>query len=150
MKYGRLLLLSFVCLASLSNAQQPAMSATAGLGPTNSFTFFVTFQDPMPEVNALNCTFSLATAVQPGQEDFRKSLTCTGAVNKTDETHYSSVVNIPVGVASGDYKLDNVVVSVGSAQRTYQGQNLPALSPVPINNPEHIKFSPIKKLDVKP
>jgi hypothetical protein len=151
MKYRAPLLLLALCLLSqLSNAQQPPMSASTGLGPNNSFTLFVTFQDAMPKIDALNCSFDIATPVQPGQEDYTRALNCTGAVTKIDETHYSTNVKIPVGIAGGGYKLAYITVAIGGAQRQYRGESLPTLTPVPITNSEHLKFSPIKKLETKP
>jgi hypothetical protein len=143
-------LLALFLLSQIAAAQQSGMSASTGLGPNNSFTLFVTFQDAMPKVDALNCTFNLATPVQPGQEDYTKALSCTGVATKIDETHYSTEVKIPVGIAGGGYKITYIIVAIGGAQRQYRGESLPTLAPVPITNPEHLKFSPIKKLETKP
>jgi hypothetical protein len=54
----------------LCDAQQPAISANAGLGPGNSFTLFVTFENPVPKIQNLNCAFQHQGTPKPGQEDF--------------------------------------------------------------------------------
>lgn len=151
MKYkAPLSLLALFILSQLSTAQQPAMSASTGLGPGNSFTLFVTFQDPMPKITSIGCDFRLTGAPQPGQEGFATTLNCTSAPKKSDDTHYSVEVGIPLGIAAGDYHLNEIDVSIDDARRPYNGANLPTPAPVQITNPAHLKFSPIKKLETKP
>ena len=60
LKYKMLLSFLVLCMmSSLSHAQQPSMSASTGLGPGNSFTLFITFQNPMPNVQGIGCAFAL-------------------------------------------------------------------------------------------
>lgn len=143
--------ITLLCLAApWANAQNSALSVSTGLGPRNSFTLFVTFQDPMPKIDRIACGFNLVGVPKPGQEDFAQGLNCTGNPKKSDDTHYSVEVGIPLGIAAGDYKLVRIDVGIGDASHRYEGQNLPTLAPVPISNPEHLRFSPIRKLEVKP
>ena len=145
-----LLVLALCIVASLTEAQQ-SMSANAGLGPGNSFTLFVTFEKPMPNLQSVSCAFGRQGAVQPGQENFVQSLSCSNPPTKDDDTHYRVKVDIPEDVAAGDYKIAWLnVTAVGGALHQYQGPDLPNLAPVAITNPKHLEFSPIKKLEVKP
>jgi hypothetical protein len=153
MKCKGLLLFLALCLVSLcSRAQQSSMSANAGLGPGNSFTLFITFQDPMPNIQGVVCSFQLQGEAKPGQAEFVKQLGCAGAPVKTDATHYQvKVGEIPGDIAEGAYKLMYINVSVdGEAVHSYSGANLPSLEPVVVKNPKHLEFSPIKKLETKP
>jgi len=145
-----LFLLAAVLGAQFLNAQQPAMSATTGLAAGNSFTLFVTFEDSMPKVDTIACYFSLVGNAKPGQEDFAKAFNCVGPPKKIDDTHYSAAVDIPRGTAEGDYRLSRVDVQLDSVNHIYDSQHLPSLSPVAVHNPEHLNFSPIKKLETKP
>jgi hypothetical protein len=104
----------------------------------------------MPKIDRIGCGFNLVGTPKPGQEDFSQALNCTGNPKKSDDTHYAVEVGIPLGIAAGDYKLVRIDIGIGDASHRYEGQNLPTLSPVPIRNPEHLKFSPIKKLEVRP
>jgi len=153
MKYTLLpLLLLATCLAPGSSyAQQAPLSASAGLGPGDSFTLFITFEDPMPNVVGAGCAFGLRGSAKPGQEDFVKSLRCTGSPVKDDDKHYHMKVAIPQDVAEGDYDLVWISVAVDAeTSHQYQAPQLPSLAPVKITNPKKLEFSPIKKLDVKP
>lgn len=145
------LLFLAMCLgSSLSNAQQPPMSANTGLGPGNSFTLFVVFQNPMPNVQGISCAFSLQGATKPGQEDFVRTLNCSGAPVKDDDTHYRvKVGDIPQNIAEGNYKVETIGVGVDGVGHSYQGSALPNLAPVAVSNPKHLEFSPIKKLEIK-
>lgn len=149
-KWLMLSLALFVVLP-LSQAQQSPMSANAGLGPGNSFTLFITFQNPMQHIQGIACTFQLQGTAKPGQEDFVKQLNCGGTPEKIDDTHYQEKVgDIPQDIAEGDYKLEyiNVVVD-GQAVHSYRGPALPNLAPVSVSNPKHLEFSAIKKLETK-
>ena len=147
---ARLLLLALCLLSQFSRAQQPSMSATTGLAPGNTFTLFVTFQDPMPKIDTLACSFHLVGPPKPGQENFGQGLSCSGT-KKEDDTHYHALVIVPSSaIAEGDYELREIDISIGSATRAYAAQNLPTLAPVHIHNSEHLDFSPIKKLETKP
>jgi hypothetical protein len=152
MKYkGPVLLLALCFVFPLSKAQQSSMSANAGLGPGNSFTLFITFQDPMPNVQGVACAFQLQGDPKPGQTDFVRQLSCAGAPIKIDATHYQiKVGDIPQDIAEGAYKLRFINVAVdGEAVHTYSGESLPSLDPVVVKNPKHLEFSPIKKLETK-
>ena len=147
-----LLLILIICFASaVGNAQNPpAMGATVGLGPGDTFTLFVTFKNPMPEIGALNCDFGLIGNRKPGQETFSTGINCTGEAKKEDDTHYRVEIGIPkAGIADGDYKLTDISVSIGTARRQYLANDLPDTPTVSIINHEHLKFSDIKKVDVK-
>lgn len=146
----RSIIVALLCLTSPFAIAQNPLSASTGLGPGNSFTLFVTLQDPMPKIGAIRCTFNLVGAPQLGQEDFNKGLNCTGAPKKSDDTHYSVEVGIPLGIAAGDYKLVEIQLAIDDASHRYADQSLPNLAPVAISNPEHLRFSPIKKLEIKP
>jgi hypothetical protein len=150
MKLTSLIVVLMLLAAPLAIAQTP-MSASAGLGPGNSFTLFVTFQDPMPKIDGIGCSFALAGSPKPGQEDFGKNVYCNGPPSKDDDTHYRVTVSIPPSnCAAGDYNVAEIDVVIGGVTHPYIGQNLPTLAPVPISNAAHLKFSPIKKLEVKP
>jgi hypothetical protein len=152
MSYKGLLLVLALCpISPLSNAQQPSMSAKTGLGPGNSFTLFVTFQNPMPKVQGIGCAFQLQGAAKPGQEDFEKQLRCSGSPIKDDDTHYRiKVGDIPQDIATGDYKIVWINVALDrEVGHQYEGSELPSLAPVAVSNPKQLEFSPIKKLDVK-
>jgi hypothetical protein len=69
MKLTSVIVVLMFLAAPLAIAQTP-ISASAGLGPGNSFTLSITFQDPMPKVDKINCSFALAGDPKPGQEDF--------------------------------------------------------------------------------
>jgi len=148
---GPMFFLALFVVLPLSNAQQSSMSANAGLGPGNSFTLFITFQNPMPSVQGIACFFQLQGTAKPGQEDFVKQLACAGDPVKIDATHYQvKVGDIPKDIAEGDYKLANINVTVdGQAVHSYSGPDLPSLAPVVVSNPKHLEFSPIKKLETK-
>jgi hypothetical protein len=152
MRYNALFLLLALCLLSqFSKAQQPSMSATTGLASGNTFTLFVTFQDPMPKIGTLACFFRLVGTPKAGQENFGQSLNCSGDPKREDDTHYSATVIVPSStIAEGNYELREIDISIGSATRPYNAQNLPTLAPVHIHNSEHLDFSPIKKLETKP
>jgi hypothetical protein len=151
MKYKAPLFLLAVLLGSqFLNAQQPAMSATTGLGPGNTFTLFITFQDPMPKIDGISCGFNLVGPPKPGQKEMNQVLNCTGAFKKIDDVHFSAPVTIPAGVAEGNYQLVRIDVDMDSANHRYENANLPTLAPVAVTNPENLKFSPIKKLETKP
>ena len=153
MKFKAPLSLLALCLLSqISNAQQTAvMSASTGLAPGNSFTLFVNFQDPMPKITAFQCNFTLVGTPQPGQENFARAVNCIGEPKKIDDTDYISQVGIPAsGIAGGDYKISSIDLYVGQAHSHYDGDSLPVLAPVRISNSEHLKFSPIKKLEIRP
>lgn len=146
-----LILLAFCILGPVSRAQQTPMSTNTGLGPGNSFTLFVTFQNPMPKVQGIGCAFQLQGAPRPGQEDFVRQLRCTGEPVKDDDTHYRVKVDIPEDVAAGAYTLAWVSVAVDNyAAHSYSGPELPSLAPISISDPKHLEFSPIKKLETKP
>jgi hypothetical protein len=152
LKYKMLLLFLALCVMSpLLNAQQPPMSATTGLGPGNSFTLFVTFQNPMPTVQGIGCAFNLEGAAKPGQEDFARQLRCSGTPVRDDDTHYRvKVGDFPQDIAAGDYKIQWISVAVDAeVAHQYQGSELPNLAPVAVSNPRHLEFSPIKKLEIK-
>jgi hypothetical protein len=151
MKCRPALIFLALCLVSpLSRAQQ-SMSANAGLGPGNSFTLFITFEKPMPNLQSISCAFGHQGTLQPGQESFVQSLSCSNPPTKDDDTHYRIKVDIPEDIAAGDYKIAWLNVSaVGGALHQYQVPDLPNLAPVTIANPKHLEFSPIKKLEVKP
>ncbi len=149
-KASVLALAAVVCaFGQLSLAQSP-MSASAGLGPDNTFTLFVTFQESMPKIDGVGCGFNLDGSPKPGQENFVVVFNCTGSVKKVDDTHYSAEVQIPGAIAAGDYKINFLTVYIGGANHRYDGQNIPNLAPVKINNPDHLKFSSIKDLGYKP
>jgi hypothetical protein len=141
-----------LCLVSPLSGAQQSMSANAGLGPGNSFTLFITFEKPMPNLQTISCAFGHQGTLQPGQEDFVQNLRCSGQPIKDDDTHYRvKVGDIPQDIAAGDYKIAWITVAVdGEAAHQYQGPDLPNLAPVAITNPKHLEFSPIKKLEVKP
>jgi hypothetical protein len=146
-----LVVLALSLVSPLSRAQQ-SMSANAGLAPGNSFTLFITFEKPMPNLQSIGCAFQHQGTPQTGQEDFIQSLRCSGQPIKDDDTHYRvKVGDIPQDIAAGDYKIAWINVAVdGQASHQYQGPDLPSLAPVAITNPKHLEFSPIKKLEVKP
>jgi hypothetical protein len=147
-----LFLLVFGFLCPVSQAQQPTMSASTGLGPGNSFTLFITFQKPMPKVIRIQCEFRLQGDAKPGQDDFSRQLQCNGAATKDDDTHYHVTVGeIPTNIAAGDYKIVWINVAVDAdVTHQYRDAALPALPPVTVSNPRQSKFSPIEKLDTKP
>jgi len=149
--HAAVMVLALSIVAPLIGAQQ-SMSANAGLGPGNSFTLFVTFENPMPNLQSISCAFQHEGTPQPGQEDFVQQLRCSGPPIKDDATHYRvKVGDIPQDIMAGDYKINWITVAVdGEASHSYQGPNLPSLAPVTITNPKHLEFSPIKKLEVKP
>lgn len=150
MKLASFIFVLMFLAAPLAIAQN-SMSATTGLGPGNSFTLFITFQDPMPKVDSIACSFALAGTPNPGQEDFGKNVYCSGPPTKDDDTHYRVTVKIPaLNIAAGDYNVAEIDVEIGGVTHPYKGQNLPTFAPVPISNPAHLNFSPIKKLEVKP
>jgi hypothetical protein len=149
MKLTSFVMLMFLA-APLAVAQNP-MAASAGLGPGNSFTLFVTFQDAMPKIDSIACSFALAGTPKPGQEDFAKNVYCSGPPTKEDDTHYRVKVSIPSSnIAGGDYNVVEIDVVIDGVTHPYHGQSLPTLAPVPISDPAHLNFSPIKKLEVKP
>jgi hypothetical protein len=149
--HAAVMVLALSIVAPLIGAQQ-SMSANAGLGPGNSFTLFVTFENPMPNLQSIGCAFQHEGTPQPGQEDFVQQLRCSGPPTKDDATHYRvKVGDIPQDIMAGDYKINWITVAVdGEASHSYQGPTLPSLAPVMITNPKHLEFSPIKKLEVKP
>jgi hypothetical protein len=152
MKYkGPVLLLALCFVFPLSKAQQSSMSASAGLGPGNSFTLFITFQNPMTKVQGIGCAFQLQGNPKPGQEDFVQQLRCSGSPMKDDDTHYRiKVGDLPPDIAAGDYKIAWINVSVdGDVGHQYRDSELPTLAPVTVSNPRHLEFSPIKKLETK-
>ena len=104
----------------------------------------------MPKIDGVGCGFNLEGAPKPGQESFVQELVCTGGVQKIDETHYNAEVRVAGAIAAGDYRLVRIDLNIGGANHRYEGQNLPNLAPVKITNPEHLKFSPIKGLAIKP
>jgi hypothetical protein len=142
-------ILTLCLLSSLSNAQNSPMSASAGLGPGNSFTLFIEFQKSMPKVQNINCACNLQGAAKPGQEDFTKEFRCSGPPIKDDDTHYREKVDIPQEIAAGDYKISWINVSVDNVGHQYEGTGLPTLAPVTVSNPKHLEFSPIEKLEIK-
>lgn len=148
-----LLMFLIMCFASSVGSAQnpPAMGATAGLGPGDTFTLFVTFKDPMPEIGSINCVFRLTTDRKPGQETFGGEVDCIGAgLKKDDDTHYRVQVGIPkVGIADGDYRLTHIGIGIGDASRQYEGNNIPNPPTVSITNHEHLKFSDLKSVEVK-
>jgi hypothetical protein len=150
MKYKALLLFVVLCLAScLSTAQQPAMSASTGLAPGNSFTLFVVFQSPTT-VKGIGCGFSLVGTPKPGQEDFNKQLRCSGLPTKDDEIHYRIKVEVPEGIATGPYAVQWISVAPDDfVSHQYLKTDLPALTPVEVTNPKHLEFPPIKKLEIR-
>lgn len=149
MKLTSFVIVLMFLAAPLAIAQSP-MSASAGLGPGNSFTLFITFQDPMPKVDSIACSFALSGTPKPGQEDFGKNIYCSGPPTKDDDTHYRVTVKIPpLNIAAGDYSVAGIDVEIGGVTHPYRERSLPNLAPVPISNPAHLNFSPIKKLEVK-
>lgn len=152
MKWHAPLMVLALCLVSPLSGAQQAMSANAGLAPGNSFTLFVTFENPVPNLQNMSCAFQHQGTPKPGQEDFVTQLRCSGAPIKDDDTHYRiKVGDIPQDIMAGDYKVVWITVAVdGEASHSYQGPDLPSLAPVAITNPKHLEFSPIKKLEVKP
>jgi len=150
-KYPFLILLVFCVLGPVSKAQQTSMSTNTGLGPGNSFTLFVTFQNPMPKVQGIGCAFQLHGNLKPGQEDFVKLLRCSGEPVKDDDTHYRVKVDIPEDAAAGEYTLAWISVAADNyAAHSYSGSELPSLAPISVSNPKHLEFSPIKQLETKP
>ncbi len=152
MKWQTPLIVLALCLVSPVSKAQQSMSANAGLGPGNSFTLFITFEKPTPNLQSIACGFKRQGTLQPGQEDFVQQLRCSGQLIKDDDTHYRvKVGDIPQDIAAGDYKIDWITVAVdGEASHQYRGPDLPSLAPVAVINPKHLEFSPIKKLEVKP
>lgn len=152
MHTARMLLLALtLCVsAPFSKAQESPMSASTGLAPGDSFSLFVFFQNPMPKVTQIRCAFQLKGAPKPGQEDFPKQLGCAAALTRDSDTNYRVKVEIPKGTAAGDYQVTWIVVTMDGVEHTYSETQLPALTPVAISNPEHLEFSPIKKLETKP
>jgi len=146
------LLLALAILCPVSKAQQSTMTTTTGLGPGNSFTMFITFQNPMRNVQGISCVFQLQGTAKPGQGDFVKTLTCSGGPIKDDDQHYRiKVGDIPQDIAAGDYKLVWINVSlIGEAVHRYEGADLPTLAAVSVSNPKRLEFSPIKNLETKP
>ncbi len=147
LKYKMLLSFLVLCMmSSLSHAQQPSMSASTGLGPGNSFTLFITFQNPMPKVQSIGCGFALEGSPKAGQEDFVRQLRCSGPPIKDDDTHYRvKVGDLPQDIAAGDYKIGWINVSVdGEAAHQYQGSELPNLAPVSVSNPKHWSFHQLR------
>jgi len=151
MKTGILLLTLVLCVtAPLSKAQESPISATTGLAPGDSFTLFVFFQNPMPRVTQIRCSFQLKGAPKPGQEDFPRQLGCAVALTRDSDTNYRVKVEIPKGIAAGDYQVTWIAVTMDGVEHAYSEAQLPTLAPVAISNPEHLEFSPIKKLETKP
>jgi hypothetical protein len=150
MKYKAPLLLLVLCLASrFSNAQQPAMSASTGLAPGNSFTLFVVFQSPT-QVKGMGCAFALAGNPKPGQEDFNRGMNCSGPPTKDDDTHYRVKVNVPEGIATGSYEIQWISMAQDDfVAHSYPKAALPALAPVEVVNPKHLEFPPIRKLEIR-
>ena len=150
---GPVLFLIACCILSpVSKSQQSSMSANAGLGPGNSFTLFISFQEPMPKVKSIGCAFQLQGDPKPGQKDFVKELRCSGELVKDDDSHYHAKVgDFPPDIAAGDYKIVWIAISIdGDVAHQYRDSELPTLAPVIVNNPKHLEFSPIKKLETKP
>lgn len=141
-----LLILGLGLISVFASAQ--TISANAGLGPGNSFTLFLVFQSPMPNVKNINCSFSMPGTPKPGQQDFNRGLACSGPPIKTDETHYAVKVDVPMDIAAGDYVINSIGVLVDDVSHPYTGTQLPSLSPVRVENPKHVEFSPLKKLEV--
>jgi hypothetical protein len=142
-------LLALFILSQLAIAQQPAMSATTGLGPGDSFTLFIVFQNSMPTVQNVDCSFALSGAPKAGQQDFKNNLRCSGEPTKEDDKHYHIKVNVPAEIAEGDYKIAWINVTVENILHQYGSAALPSLDPVPVTNRKHVEFSPIKNLDTK-
>jgi hypothetical protein len=139
-------------LLLLSGAQgqaNPPMSANTGFSPGDSFTLFVDFKDPMPEVASISCTFALQGSPHSGQKDFPNGFACTGEVHKDDATHYHATVQVRQGAASGTYVLNTVQISIGGVTHTYTGASLPAPPTVNVRDPKIVKFAPIEQLNVK-
>jgi hypothetical protein len=143
-------LLVAVCLMPfVVIAQTPPMGTSTGLTPGNSFTLFISFQEPMQEIGGMNCVLTLVTPRKPGQEDFQNQVSCEGNPVKDDDKNYHIKVGIPQGIADGDYKVTHIGMSIGNATHQYEGKDLPNPPQVTITNHEHLKFSDIKKLEVK-
>jgi hypothetical protein len=150
MTYTRGLFLFLCFILQVSQAQDSAIAASTGLGPGDSFTLFVTFQNPMPKIQSISCAFDLQGTRRGGQEDFPGQLRCSGQPTKDDDTHYRVKVEIPDEIAAGDYKVSWINVATSNlVGHQYNGANLPVLSPVTVIDRRHVDFSPIKKLEVK-
>jgi len=134
----------------VGNAQSLQTGATTGISPGNTFSFYVTFKEPMPQVETLNCSFVLVGNPKPGQEDFGTKVSCVATTTREqNQTHFYVNVPIPKAIAEGDYKLDWVTVGSGAASHVYQGDDLPSPPTLRIVNHEHLKFSDIKTLEAK-
>jgi hypothetical protein len=150
-KFKAVLIISMLFLtAPMSRSQE--MSASAGIGPGNTFTLFITFENPMSNIQRIDCGFQLQGNPKPGQQDFVRQLRCSGAPIKDDDKHYRiHVGELPQDIAEGDYKIAWIDVAVdGQASHRYDSADLPALPVITVKNPKHLEFAPIKKLEAKP
>src|SRR5437868_6711809 len=147
-----ILLGSLILLFSGAYAQNnPTMSANVGFGPGDSFTLFITLQEPMAQIDDLSCSFGKTSPVKPPQQDFSGGFACDpGRPQKDDDTHYHVHVSIPKqGIASGEYKLQEISFFVGQVRHQYVGDALPTLAAVTVKNPQQVKFATIKELKVQ-
>jgi hypothetical protein len=135
---------------SVGNAQSLQTGATTSISPGNTFSFFVTFKEPMPQTETLECSFSLVGNPKPGQEDFGTSVSCVASTTREqNQTRFYVNVPIPKGTAEGDYKLDWVTVGIGAASHVYHHDDLPSPPTVHIVSHEGLKFSAILTLEAK-
>lgn len=142
---------SLILLATVLYAQNnPTMSAKVGFSPGDSFTLFITLEEPMPQIDSLYCIFQLAESAKPSQQDFAAGFNCDSQAQKDDDKHYHVKVRIPKeGIASGDYKLGQLAFIVNGVRHQYSGDSLPALAAVTVKNPQNVDFSKIKELKIQ-
>lgn len=135
--------------AFAQNNSQMSLS-TEEHGPGDRLTLFVTFKEPMPQLGNFYCIFRLSTPQNTQQSLFATALNCDASVQKDSDTQYRTFVQIPQSVATGEYALQGIAVTVASVQKAYQQSDLPALAPVKVRNPkDQPNFAPITDLKVK-
>jgi hypothetical protein len=142
-------LLLLVSGAAFAQNNSPMSLSTEEHGPGDRLTLFVTFQEPMPKVNSISCYFGLSTPPEPRQTGFRNNITCANVLTKDSETQYRVTIPIDEKIATGQYKLSAIGVTVEGIGNNYQGKDLPELS-LKVKNPkDQPNFAPIKDLKLQ-
>ncbi|HZR66931.1 MAG TPA: hypothetical protein VFA85_17460 [Terriglobales bacterium] len=146
LKLGCLVLL--VSASALAQNNQMSIS-TAEHGPGDRLTLFITFNDHMPDVQAINCSFQLSTPPKPQQKLLQAEMSCNG-MQKDSDTDYRASVDVPQNVATGEYELKYINVAVMGITKTYAGADLPPVAKLKIRNPkDDPNFAPMKQIKVQ-
>lgn len=132
----------------LSHAQQSPSQPVHT--PGDIFSFDLAFQDAIPNIESLGCKFVLQGQPKADQQDFLKEFYCTQTAEKQgDAQHWHGRIQLPEELASGDYKLASITLTVDDVQHTYQGSSLPAAPSLTVNNPRTENFPPLTKVELK-